>query len=426
MMNPKSRLSLLLALSIAGIGVTVAPSQHRDVMPTPRYGFCTAVLNDSVFVIGGAHPMQAVRTDIDSTVEAFDPRTGTWNTQLRPLSGPRVFAAAVVVDGRIFVFGGMEGISPRNSRYLSSVEMFDPGVRRWFPRSPMPTPRAKLAAAVVNGKVLLIGGEDSSGPLDVVEEYDPDHDAWNTHVDHLRQRRMGFSAFTIDDDVYVVGGIGGPDPPNPLRSMEKFNTHTNPRKWEMVSSLNLTVPRAFYGGVVTDKAIIVLGGEGFAGFLSTAEVFSIKDDKPLPSSMYFLPFVRSMFGCVLVRDRLYVFGGLTYAQQLAPSIYELDLVTGINEAYPEIPASAALYQNYPNPFNPATTITYDIPAASDAPVVMEVFSVLGDRVALIQNLPREPGRHSIVVDAGRLPSGTYLYKLTRGKESISRRMALVK
>ena len=307
--------------------------------------------------------------------------------------------------------------------------MFDPGVGRWVPRSPMPTPRAKLAAAVVNGKVLLIGGEDSSGPLDVVEEYDPDHDAWNTHVDHLRQRRTGFSAFTIDDDIYVVGGIGGPWNPTPLRSMEKFDSHTNLRKWEMVSSLNLKWARAFYGGVVTDKAIVILGGEGADGFLFTAEVFSIKDAKPLASSMYFLPFVRSMFGCVLVRDRLYVFGGLTigmYAQQLAPSIDELDLVTGINAAHPEIPASAALYQNYPNPFNPATTITYDIPAASDAPVVMEVFSVLGDRVALIQNLPREPGRHSIVFDAGRLPSGTYLYKLTRGKESISRRMALVK
>jgi hypothetical protein len=68
-----------------------------------------------------------------------------------------------------------------------------------------------------------------------------------------------------------------------------------------------------------------------------------------------------------------------------------------------------LLQNYPNPFNPATTIRYDLPAASR--VSLEVFDILGRRVSVMVNEEQRPGRHTAIFDGSRYASGVYLYRI---------------
>jgi hypothetical protein len=59
-----------------------------------------------------------------------------------------------------------------------------------------------------------------------------------------------------------------------------------------------------------------------------------------------------------------------------------------------IPREFALLQNYPNPFNPSTTITFALPSA--AGVNVEVFNVLGQRIAtLVNNEQRKAGFHTV-------------------------------
>ncbi|MBC8377227.1 MAG: choice-of-anchor D domain-containing protein [FCB group bacterium] len=79
-----------------------------------------------------------------------------------------------------------------------------------------------------------------------------------------------------------------------------------------------------------------------------------------------------------------------------------------------IPDVFALYQNYPNPFNPVTTITYDIPEASDVRLV--VYNLVGQPVSVLVNGFQNPSRYTLawngLSDAG-LPvsSGIYVYRL---------------
>jgi FtsP/CotA-like multicopper oxidase with cupredoxin domain len=90
----------------------------------------------------------------------------------------------------------------------------------------------------------------------------------------------------------------------------------------------------------------------------------------------------------------------------------------------ETPVTLALEQNYPNPFNPSTTIRYSLPATMN--VKLEVFNMLGRRVATLVNGEVSAGSHEARFDARRLASGAYVYRLTAGTQVLSKRMYLVK
>ena len=88
------------------------------------------------------------------------------------------------------------------------------------------------------------------------------------------------------------------------------------------------------------------------------------------------------------------------------------------------PTNFELVQNYPNPFNPTTTISFALP--EKATVRLDVFNVLGQSVATLINGELPAGEHSAVWDAGDSPTGVYFYRLKAEKESITRKMLLLK
>ena len=92
------------------------------------------------------------------------------------------------------------------------------------------------------------------------------------------------------------------------------------------------------------------------------------------------------------------------------------------------PQGFALGHNYPNPFNPSTIIPYQIPTA--AHVRLEVFNILGQRVATLVDADRPAGFHAAQWDAtdaaGRaVGAGVYIYRLVSGGATLSRRMVLI-
>ncbi|MGB2866834.1 MAG: T9SS type A sorting domain-containing protein [Bacteroidota bacterium] len=88
------------------------------------------------------------------------------------------------------------------------------------------------------------------------------------------------------------------------------------------------------------------------------------------------------------------------------------------------PAEYSLNQNYPNPFNPATTIMYTVPKVSN--VRLELFDMLGRKVATLVNEMKQPGEYHVAFDASRLPSGIYIYRLSAPEQTISKKMTLLK
>jgi len=96
---------------------------------------------------------------------------------------------------------------------------------------------------------------------------------------------------------------------------------------------------------------------------------------------------------------------------------------------PILPDQYGLYQNYPNPFNPTTTISFSIPSAGN--VTLEVYNVLGKKVATVYDGTAEAGVTSVVwdgrADSGELvASGIYFSRMKSGQFESTRKMVLMK
>ena len=159
----------------------------------------------------------------------------------------------VAVDDRLFIFGGV-GDQPRVSlEYL-------PASDTWQRLAPMPAEREHLAAAVVDGRVYVIGGRwGDRGNLRVVEEYDPATDSWRTRAP-MPTARGGLTAATLDGRIHVLGGEAF-DPARTFADHEVYTPATD--RWEAAPPL----PTARHGlaSAALDSRLYVIGGGRTAG-----------------------------------------------------------------------------------------------------------------------------------------------------------------
>jgi hypothetical protein len=127
------------------------------------------------------------------------------------------------------------------------------------------------------------------------------------------------------------------------------------------------------------------------------------------------------------------------ASQLAENalsflLYHQQQTTAAASAGEPLPTRFQLHQNYPNPFNPATTFVFDL--SKRCRVLLEVFSILGQKVGTVAEGEYAAGRHELHWEAstqggGHLSSGTYILRLTAEsdggrRESSARTMALIR
>ncbi len=89
-----------------------------------------------------------------------------------------------------------------------------------------------------------------------------------------------------------------------------------------------------------------------------------------------------------------------------------------------IPRITTLFQNFPNPFNPQTTIEYFLQDTRHVRLI--IYDILGQSVATVIDGIQEGGYKTVNVDASKLSSGLYFYRLTTGSFFEMKKMLLVK
>ena len=145
-------------------------------------------------------------SDLIDAVEAYDPLFGAW-TQVASLPAARHHHTAAVVDGKIYVVGGIFHDDEGEKVATSLVEMYDPAADSWQQMAAMPTARYSHASAVMDGKIYVSGGFTTSRELsDAFEAYDPVTNTWTT-LASLSEVRADHASAAAHGKLYVFGGF---------------------------------------------------------------------------------------------------------------------------------------------------------------------------------------------------------------------------
>lgn len=178
-------------------------------IPTVRFASAAAVLGSRLHVVGGWNANNNASASL-ATQSVFDITTQTW-AQAAPLATARNAAAAAVLQGRLHVMGGRApGIRSNDQTSMASMEIYDPAADRWTAGPALPTARAGLAAVVLDGRLYALGGESTPGGVsDAVERYEPGNREW-VRLESMPYRGHGLGAVVVGGAIYVMGGFTAP------------------------------------------------------------------------------------------------------------------------------------------------------------------------------------------------------------------------
>lgn len=147
-----------------------------------------------------------------AVVSVFDTERGEWeavNAAAKYLPEGRDHAAAAVVEGKMYVLGGREQGQGNVKDTVFIINLDDPEASWEVSEARMPTPRGGVAASLVGKKVYVVGGEGNAdsetGVFDEVEVYDTRVNSWKS-VGSMKLPRHGTYAVGVGNRVYVPGG----------------------------------------------------------------------------------------------------------------------------------------------------------------------------------------------------------------------------
>ena len=191
-------------------------------IPYPSAEGVFASIGDRLYLVGGRTRETEDARHFNQHVDTargmmFDPASGRWEA-IADAPTARNSAAAAVIGGRLFVVGGRQAIKQPDGSLrqvnVANLEVYDPKSDRWTVRTPMPQAQGGLAAAAHGGRLYVFGGEQWVPEQKVFANawvYDPADDRWRA-LPPLPTPRHGLGAATLGHRIHVFGGgtrVGG-------------------------------------------------------------------------------------------------------------------------------------------------------------------------------------------------------------------------
>jgi N-acetylneuraminic acid mutarotase len=194
-------------------GVAENTWTQKAPMQQARHELGAAVVNGKIYAIGGTvytyQDLYRVESKIVGTNEEYDTKTDTWSFKAS-MPAPRSGFATVVYQNKIYCIGGSNGSSKDGQPIPVSVnEVYDPATDTWERKAPMPTARLYAAANIVGGKIYVIGGAHNRTftlTRTLNEMYDPATDTWTTKAPALYDQSGTSGVF--NNKIYFFSSYG--------------------------------------------------------------------------------------------------------------------------------------------------------------------------------------------------------------------------
>ena len=164
------------------------------------------------------------------------------------LPEPRAAGGAAVLHGKLYVLGGRAAGGLARTAFV-----LDLATRRWL-LTPAPTPREHLAVTAAAGKIYAVGGrlQGYDTNLRTFESWTPGARGW-TRLPPLPGARGGTGAAAAAGQIVSVGGEA---PSGTIRTVYAFALAT--RRWRRLP--NLPTPRHGLGVVAVGSRVYAIGG----------------------------------------------------------------------------------------------------------------------------------------------------------------------
>lgn len=203
---------------------------------------------------GGFYVMSgAVGAGMRSFFELYDLRADGWRP-LTPLPVALSRFSIAAGGGRVFVTGGRDTARGGLSRQLW---LYMPETALWLQLRPMPKARAGHASFIVNGRLYVLGGIGENARQGLI--YDIAKAEWRGRMATMPLSLANMAATRIGDEIILAGGVDarGRD----SRAVLAYDTRTD--KWRRLAAL----PEAASGGglVELDGALHYVGGYSQGG-----------------------------------------------------------------------------------------------------------------------------------------------------------------
>src|ERR1700674_67608 len=247
-------------------------AQHNTWSALPRMPVArnqhttTALLDGSVLVAGGT---PATGDVLDST--ALFHSDGTWTTT-GPMSQPRWGHTALRLnDGRVLIVGGWARAYPGPDVAPDpTVDLLDPGNRRFTPVAPAPAVLwGTMFASLSDGRVLMAGGEDpGEGSTSQAWLYDPKTNGWTSARPMPVSRTHGVATTLVNGKVLVAGGYQAQaspaaEAPQPLSGAILYDPVHN--AWSKIADAPTAISQGFGGAVLLRDGRALSFAAGFSG-----------------------------------------------------------------------------------------------------------------------------------------------------------------
>jgi hypothetical protein len=185
-----------------------------DLTPARVGNTATLLPNGRLLIAGGWDNSRGSNTTLAST-ELYDPASGI-STATADLATARGGSTATLLpDGRVLIVGG-----GNSTGIVASAELYDPTRGTFTPTGDLAAARyTQTATLLSDGRVLVAGGFDgrrsvgggyASGLLASAELYDPKAGVFTPTADLAAARHAHTATLLSDGRVLVAGGIGGP------------------------------------------------------------------------------------------------------------------------------------------------------------------------------------------------------------------------
>ena len=285
----KNWLAVVIAavVTFAGASAALAQGTWKSLtpVPTPTEGMTVGGVGNLIIVAYGDSPALGGDTNL---TRIYNISKNSWSSGAdAPLPARAEEAYGyTTTDGLMYVIGGRS-----EAGVINNLERYEVATNSWTTLTPMPTPRAAAAAAVIGSAIFVAGGRDVGGgpcsgnPLDVVERYDIATDTWTT-VAPLPMPISDAAAVATGGKLYIIGGCNG-DTFTFFNTVLVYNPTTN--TWSSLATMP-TARASLVSGIVGSNLYAIGGWDGVAPLgLTTNEVYNIASNTwstaaPMPTS----------------------------------------------------------------------------------------------------------------------------------------------